>query len=93
VVLRNGTATPGITNRFESEVLQPAVPRANVVTRDNAAQTTQADTIVVDLTGSKQAEAERLAGLVSATVATLPEGESAPTGADFLILIGNNQAF
>jgi hypothetical protein len=90
VVLRNGTDITGLTKSFE-DALKKGLPKVEVVARDNAKQTTFADTIVVDLTGSKKEDAQRLATTLGAKVGDLPADEVKPTGADFLVIIGKNK--
>lgn len=91
VVIRNGTEVVGLARRFEDD-LKRSLPNATVTARDSAKKTDFAETVVVDLTGSRAADAERLAGIVGGTVGALPEGETKPTGADFLILLGKDAA-
>lgn len=90
VVLRNGTDSASLTKSFE-ENLKQILPKVEVVSRDNAKVTTYTDTIVVDLTGAKKDDAQRLATMITGKVSSLPDGESKPTGADFLILIGRDK--
>lgn len=89
IVLRNGTDITGLTKRLEARVKE-AVPGAIIVAKDNAKRTDIAESLIVDLTGSRNADAERLAQLLGMRVGTLPEGESAPKDAEFLILLGKN---
>jgi hypothetical protein len=88
IVLRNGTETAGLTKRFE-EVLKEGLPQVEVVGRDNAKRTTYTNILVVDLTGSRKEDAERLANTLSGEVVDLPADEPKPEGADFLIIIGS----
>ena len=90
IALRNSTDVAGLTKRIEDD-LKRVLPNAQVVTRDNAKAAVES-TIVVDLTGSRKADAERLATIVGATVGELPKGEAKPAGADFLILLGKDKA-
>lgn len=90
VALRNGTATEGLTKTFEDQLKQ-VLPKAEVVSRDNAKNTTFTDTIVVDLTGSKKNDAQNLATAVAGKVGTLPADETKPSGADFLIILGSDK--
>lgn len=88
IILRNGTVVVGLTKRFEDQIKQ-VFPGVEVIDRDNAQAPTYTETLVVDLTGEKRGDAQRLATAVSGTVATLPAGELRPTSADFLIIIGS----
>jgi hypothetical protein len=91
VALRNGTDVAGLTQRIADE-LRRLLPKSEVVVRDNAKNPNARETIVVDLTGNRAADAQRLAQTLGAKVGNLPEGEGKPTGADFLILIGSDKA-
>lgn len=91
VALVNGTDVAGLTRRFEED-LKRVLPKVQVTLRGSAEKTDVAKTLVVDLTGSRKADAERLAAIIGATVSDLPEGEKKPTGADFLILLGEDKA-
>lgn len=91
VAVRNGTDVAGLTQRIADE-LKRALPKSEVVTRDNAKNPSTKETIVVDLTGNRRADAQRLAQAIGAEVGSLPEGEGKPAGADFLILIGSDKA-
>lgn len=91
VALRNGTDVAGLTRRMEDE-LRRLLPNASVTSRDNSKTTGRTETVVVDLTGARAADAQRLAAILTAKVGELPDGEAKPTGADFLVLIGADKA-
>lgn len=91
VALRNGTDVAGLTKRMEDE-LKRLLPKAEITTRDNAQEAGAEQTIVVDLTGGRKADAERLAAVLNAKVGDLPAGEGKPAGADFLVFIGADRA-
>lgn len=91
VALRNGTETAGLTKRFE-DVLIKGLPKVEVTSRGDAKKTTYAQTLVVDLTGSRKDDAQKLATTVSGRVAALPADESKPEGADFLVIIGTDKS-
>jgi hypothetical protein len=90
VALRNGTSVVGLTRRVEDNLRQ-VLPKIEVVLRDAANQPSYAETIVVDVTGTKKAEAEQLAVALGAKVGSLPTGEAKPDGADFLIIVGTDK--
>lgn len=90
IVLRNGSDVAGLTKRTEDD-LKRVLPNVQIVTRDNAKATID-KTVVVDLAGSRKADAERLATAVGGSVGELPKGEEKPAGADFLILLGKDKA-
>lgn len=82
-VLYNGTTKTGLTKTFEIE-LKAKVRGAVVVDRDNAKKQDYEKSIIVDLTGTKTVQASAL----GIEVGELPEGETKPSGADFLIILG-----
>lgn len=49
-------------------------------------------TVVVDVKGGQDATAKQLADLVGGVVGKLPEGESAPDGSDFVIIVATKPA-
>lgn len=89
-VLYNGTGTVGLTRKYQITFLR-AIPGAQVLDTDIAGKRTYAKTIIVDLTGSRAAEAAGFAKALNISVAPLPEGETAPKDADFLIILGADQ--
>lgn len=90
VALRNSTEVAGLTKRVEDE-LKRLLPKVEITARGNAKAAVE-KTLVVDLSGSRKADAERLATIVGGTVGELPKGEAKPVGADFLILLGKDKA-
>lgn len=85
-VLRNGTSKLGLTRTYETE-LKSKIPNADVVDADNAQNKDFAKSFLVDVTGTKAAQAAQLASTLGLTVSPLPSGESTPS-ADFLIILG-----
>lgn len=90
VALYNGSTAAGVTNSMEA-TLRAAIPNVAVVTKDKAAKTDYAKTIVIDVTGSSGPAALQVASAVSGEVGSLPEGEKAPADADVLIIVGNDR--
>jgi hypothetical protein len=90
VALYNGSTKVGVTNAVEA-TLRAAVPNAAVVTKDRAAKTDYTKTIVVDVTGASGSAALSVASAVGGEVGSLPEGETAPTDADVLVIVGNDK--
>jgi hypothetical protein len=90
VVLRNGTTVVGLTARFE-EAMKRVLPKIEVTGRDNAKQTAFTETIVVDLSGNKREDAQRLAAAIGARVGALPSDETKPENADFLVIIARDK--
>lgn len=91
IALRNGTDSAGLTKRVEDSLKQ-TMPKITVVERGDAKNQSTKETIVVDITGSRQADAERLAASLRGKVAALPEGEPKPSGVDFLVILGQDIA-
>lgn len=90
IILYNGAGKTGLTLSYE-EQLKTKVPNAEVTDRKNARSTNYQETIIVDLTGVKSKEAAALAQTLGIKTATLPDGETKPEGADFLIIVGADQ--
>ena len=88
--LYNGTGITGLTKTFEEQFTQ-AVTGATIVSRVNAAKNDYGETILIDLTGQRGDEANRMAQALGIKVASLPEGENKPEGADFLIIVGKDK--
>jgi hypothetical protein len=87
VVLLNGTSIVGITKKIEDEFTRNNL-NIEVVDKSNAKKKTYEQSVLVDLTGTKETQAKELAKQIGVSYGTLPEDETKPTGADFLILVG-----
>ena len=87
VALYNGSKTVGITNTLEKQ-LTSAFPNIAVVTKDTAQKSDYTQTIVVDVTGKSVELATKMAENLGGIVAGLPNGETAPSDADLLIIVG-----
>lgn len=85
--LRNGTNVTGLARTFEQQLVAK-VSGANVTERGNAAKRDYASSFIVDVTGTKTAEAQQIASALGIAPGSLPAGEPQPSGADFLIIIG-----
>lgn len=90
-VILNGTQLVGLTRVMESE-LKEDFPEVEIKTRANANSGDYEETLLVDLAGNRGSAAEEIASVLGAKVSVLPEGESAPNEADFLIIVGNDRA-
>ncbi|MEK9173790.1 MAG: LytR C-terminal domain-containing protein, partial [Patescibacteria group bacterium] len=91
VALFNGSQTVGVTNATESQ-LKSILPNSAVVSKENAKKNDYAKTVVVDITGANAESAEKIAQSLGGEVASLPEGETAPTDADVLIIVSAPEA-
>ncbi|HWQ60491.1 MAG TPA: hypothetical protein VN420_05115 [Candidatus Fimivivens sp.] len=91
IELYNGSTTLGITAKIEKTILTRYADSMEVVGKESAANKDYVGTSVVDLSGLRAHEASQLADLLGGTVsnAGLPDGETAPQGADILVIIGN----
>ena len=89
IVLYNGTKTVGLTSTAQQD-LYSKTKEFNVVDRDNALSNTYSNTLVVDFIGNTTV-AKNLATFVNGEVASLPQGEKKPEGADFLVILGADQ--
>lgn len=87
IALYNGSAKVGVTNTFETELLQQ-FPALTVVAKEKAAKNDYQGVSIIDLSGTNTVLAEGLAQSFTGTVATLPADETAPS-ADILIVVGN----
>lgn len=92
VALYNGTTTTGLTLRMETDLKNEKAVTADVIARENAAKQDYPGTIVIDLTGKQADAAKQLATFTKGKVAPLPAGEAKPTGADILIILGEDYA-
>jgi hypothetical protein len=86
VALYNGTKTTGLAKTVETEIITNN-QNIEVVTKDNA-KNDYKKTIVIDLTGKNKDVAAKLAMQYKGEVETMPSGETTPTGADILIILG-----
>lgn len=71
----NGSKTAGMTLKIEDE-LKGEMDNLDIVTKDNAKKTDYEKTIVVDVSGSHQSEAEKIAQVIGGEVGQLPDGEN-----------------
>lgn len=86
VALYNGTTTAGLSNTVEQQL--KAKLNNIVISQKVNAKNTYAKTKIVDLTGNQAKAASDLAALLGGEAGGLPEGESAPSNSDLLVIIG-----
>jgi hypothetical protein len=89
--LRNGTLVTGLAKRYETEVTAK-IPTAQIVGSDNAKRRDYSKTTIVAVSAAAQGLTQEIAGKLGIMSGTLPAGEDAPAGADFLIIIGSDKA-
>ncbi len=88
IALVNGTKTNGLTRQAEKDLTDKGV-LIEVVSRGNARKD-YAETIIIVLSGTSE-QGKAVAQALSATVASLPEGEEEPD-ADILVILGKDYA-
>lgn len=88
--LYNGTSSTGLTKSYEDKLKQ-AIKNAVILSRDNAAKRDYAKSVLVDLTGNQPAIAAEYAKALGVEVGPLPSGEKKPSGAEFLIILGEDK--
>lgn len=91
VSIYNGTNTAGLA-KTSSKDLESKNKTIIVVSTSDAKKKPYTKTLVIDLTEKDAAGAKMLAGLVGGTVSALPAGETAPNGAQYLIILGTDYA-
>jgi len=87
VVLYNGTTTYGLATNVEKQLKDNGM-KLTVALKANAKKQTYTKTVVIDLTGKNAAMAKELASFLGGEVGPLPTGETKPTGADILVILG-----
>jgi len=85
----NGTKTVGLTKTFETETLMKKLPSSIVIKKADA-KGDYTKSLIIDISGTKAKEVEQIAVDLGLENAILPEKETAPSGADFLIIIGTD---
>lgn len=89
-VLYNGTDIVGLTKKYQT-TLMSAVPNAEITDTNTASKRDYSKTLLIDIAGTHTSEAAQLANGLGVSVGPLPSGEAAPSGADFLIIVGADQ--
>ena len=87
VVLYNGTSVSGLATTVEKQIKDKGL-NVTVALKANASKMTYTQTVVTDLTGKNASAAQSLASLLGGVVGPLPSGETKPTGADILVILG-----
>ncbi len=88
VVLYNGSTKVGVTNTVETS-LQGQFPDIEVILKEKAAKNDYVGYTVVALRSETGSAAQALADALAGTLADLPAGETAPTDADVLVIVGS----
>lgn len=80
---KNGDATNGVADKVKA-----AVATATISSTGDAASKKYTKTTVIDVTGSNSDAAQKIATALDGTVGSLPSGETAPSGASILVIVG-----
>ncbi len=88
VLFANGTTQPGLASAIADQA--KTIPGVVVVDRVIAKRTDYEKTIIVDLTGKRELEAQFLSQEIGGEVSTLPEGEVKSEGVDFMVILGTD---
>jgi hypothetical protein len=89
IAFYNGTNQSGLTRDVENK-LKSELEDTNfeVTTRENASFQDYSSTIVVDVSGKFGTLVARVASVLGAEIASIPDGEKTPSGSDILVIAG-----
>lgn len=87
VAIYNGTLIAGLAKTIQKE-LSSEMSNVTVVQTGNATKSTYQQTLVVNMSPSSLSNAQAIATLLHAQLSSLPAGETPPTNADVLIILG-----
>src|SRR6185369_2338179 len=87
VAIYNGTKDAGLLTNTEKN-LKAKITNIAITGTANAAKADYKKTVVVDLTNNKPNIAKQLAAFLGGVVDTLPAGETKPTNAEILVILG-----
>jgi len=91
VAIYNGTNTSTAVNTVEM-LITGKTKNVDIVSKKNAAARNYTKTLVIDLRGNMKDSAKTLATLLDGELALLPDGETKPANADFLVIVGASSA-
>lgn len=86
----NGTKKAGLAKNFEAEVLKKLMP-SSIVIKKGDAKGDYSKSIIIDVNNSKDNVIEQVSDLFNLERAVLPENETKPETADFLIILGTDK--
>ncbi len=89
VAIANGTATAGLAKKI-GETIRETFAFAHIAKTMDAKKKDISKTIIVDVSGNFSEESKRLVELLHGEVGSLPEGETAPPGADIFVIVGSD---
>jgi|SRR3989338_3988626 len=90
VALRNGTDTPGLATKTETEI-KKTYPQMNITLKDNAVKNSYDKTMIILLNQAAKEKAANLSKIFNAAIADLPSGETKPVGVDILVILGKDR--
>lgn len=91
IALLNGTKS-GSANEAAERKLKEVLPEVQVAVRGSAVGSEYGKTIVIDVSGTRGEEAKTIAAKLGAEAGTMPAGEQAPSGVEFVIVVGADMA-
>lgn len=89
VAIYNGTKTSGLAKKLEERLKDFSSVKTDVVLKSNSVNDYE-ESVVVDLSGKNMQAAKNIAGFVKGKIVNLPAGETKPSGADLLIILGRS---
>lgn len=89
VALYNGTDSTGLTGKFEAR-LKNKFTEIDIVKKEQAVKNDYEKTLIVDISKKYPDMVKQLATELSATVSSMPEGET-PPNSDILIIFGKDK--
>lgn len=89
-VLYNGAKISGLTYKFEPE-LTKTFSGAKVIERSDA-KGNYKESLIIDLSGGNTSQTAQLATALKLKISPLPKEETKPTGADILIILGEDKS-
>ena len=92
VVFLNGSTKVGVTQTAEEKLVAAYPEGVVVMAKEKAAKSDYTGILVADVTGRTTSRASEIATTLGGTVTALPAGETAPDGADIVVIIGNAAA-
>lgn len=90
-VIYNGTTINGLAAKME-EQLKVINPENSILKKGNAVDSSYQESILVDLTSVNSTDAQKIATTLGVKVGTLPDNETKPLGAQFLVIVGTDRA-
>ena len=90
VVIENGSDTPNLVQNVQNKL--NGMSGVSVVSTGNAEKNNYAGILVIDLTGKNPELVLQIAQTLDGQIENLPAGETKPTNADVLIIVGSNSS-